>query len=440
MSSQGTRENRQEEFKRRVGGGTTRQASAEDLLSELKRLLESSGHPPFAPPPSASIVSASASTAAEPRQSTDIDKAHDSADDLIADGSPKRSPADLRETYGQHQVVPRELTHLRSRRWRIAASGLALGFAVVAGAGLALKPSAPASKSPLSLVPVQEQSNIQPPSGESIVTSSDVGAPLTKDSPLPDHMQVGSTEAEINAKESTTKTSAAIDAQRPAEGSNAMAVATTTDTPALANAATGSTLTASQTARLEPDRKVFVRPDGTPIATISANSADSTSPSETPKPLAETATTGGVRVDSPRPSAAKIDLSARPTASKKSVRRIVAKSVKATNGTMAEAPKQPLQPVQPEKAMKSPTAQAATDPAATDPAPPIHCCRANYADRIRRAVRQSIDARVCLSVALASSAYPTPHRYKYPSHRYKYPSKVKSLRQRAGAAAGKGSS
>ena len=125
MSSQGTRENRQEEFKRRVGGGTTRQASAEDLLSELKRLLESSGHPPFAPPPSASIVSASASTAAEPRQSTDIDKAHDSADDLIADGSPKRSPADLRETYGQHQVVPRELTHLRSRRWRIAASGLA---------------------------------------------------------------------------------------------------------------------------------------------------------------------------------------------------------------------------------------------------------------------------------------------------------------------------
>jgi hypothetical protein len=367
MSSQETRENRQEEFKRRVGAGTTRQASAEDLLSELKRLLESSGHPPFAPPPSASIVSASASTAAEPRQSTDIDKAHDSADDLIADGSPKRSPADLRETYGQHQVVPRELTHLRSRRWRIAASGLALGFAVAAGAGLALKPSAPASKSPLSLVPVQEQSNIQPSSGESIVASSDVGAPLTKDSPLPDHMQVGSTEAEINAKESTTKTSAAIGAQRPAEGSNAMAFATTTDMPALANAATGSTLTASQTARLEPDRKVFVKPDGTPIATISANSADSTSPSETPKPFAETATTGGVRVDSSRPSAAKIDLSARPTASKRSVRRIVAKSVKATTGTMAEAPKQPLQPVQPEKAMKSPTAQVATDPAATDP-------------------------------------------------------------------------
>ena len=48
MSSQ---KNRQEEYERRLGAGTTRQANAEELLSELKRLLESSGHPPFAPNP-----------------------------------------------------------------------------------------------------------------------------------------------------------------------------------------------------------------------------------------------------------------------------------------------------------------------------------------------------------------------------------------------------
>src|SRR5271165_2190402 len=347
MSSQGTRENRQEEFKRRVGGGTTRQASAEDLLSELKRLLESSGHPPFAPPPSASIVSASASTAAEPRQSTDIDKAHDSADDSIADGSPKRSPADLRETYGQHQVVPRELTHLRSRRWRIAASGLALGFAVAVGAGLALKPSAPASKSPLSVVPVQERSvaPVQPPSGESVVTSSGVGGHLMKDSQLPDHLQVGNSGAEINAKESSAKASAPLDAQRPAETSNAMAVATTTDTPAPVSAAAGSALTASQTARLEPVRSALVRPDGTPIATVSSNSPDATSSSETSKPHTEPATTAGVSVHSAKPPATKIDSSPRPAASQTSVRRTVAKSVKATTGAMANALKQPIQSV-----------------------------------------------------------------------------------------------
>ena len=46
-----------------------------------------------------------------------------------------------------------------------------------------------------------------------------------KDSGLPDQMQFGSREAGINAQESTPKTSAAIDAQRPAEGPNAVAVA-----------------------------------------------------------------------------------------------------------------------------------------------------------------------------------------------------------------------
>jgi hypothetical protein len=183
-------------------------------------------------------------------------------------------------------------------------------------------------------------------------------------------MEVGSREAEINPQESTAKTSAAKNAQRPAEGPNAVAVATTTDTPALASAAAGSALTVSQTARHEPDRKVFVRPDGTPIATISSNSVDSTSPSEGPKPQTEAATIAGVRVDSARQSATKIDLSPRPTASKKSVRKIVAKSGKATAGATAEAPKQPLQPLRSEKAAKSPNAQAVTDPVAAAPTAP----------------------------------------------------------------------
>jgi hypothetical protein len=243
-------------------------------------------------------------------------------------------------------------------------------MAAVAGAGLALKTSAPAPKGPLSVVPVQGQSNAQPSGGESVVVSGEVGGPLMKDGPLPEHMEVASTEAGINAKESTAKTSAAIDAQRPAEGPNAVAVATTADTPALASAAAGSALTVSQIAHLEPDRKVFVRPDGTPIATISANSADLPSPGETPKPHTEAAATAGVRVESAKPSATKIDLSARPIASKKSARKIVAKSVKATTGAITEAPKQPLPPVQPEKAVKSPTAQAATDPVAAAPTAP----------------------------------------------------------------------
>jgi|SRR5271165_684795 len=372
MSSQRTGENRQEEYERRLSAGTTRLANAEELLSELKRLLESSGRPPFAPQPSspsASIVSASTLIAAEPQQSTDFDKAHDSADDLRVDGSLKRRPADLRDTYAQHRDLTREVTHLRSRRWRLAASGLALGFAALAGAGLVVKPAAPGSKSPLSVVPMQAPSNVQPPSAESVVASSD-GGPLMKDSALPDHMQVGSTEAGIKAQESTQKTSAAIDAQRPAEGSNAVAVATTADTPALASAAAGSASAASQTAGLEPVRSVVVSPDGTPIARISTNSADSTSPGETPRPHTEAATTAGIKVESARPPTTKIDLSAAPNASKKSVRKTVAKSGKATAGALTESPKPPLSPVQPEETVKSPTAQAATDPVAATPTAP----------------------------------------------------------------------
>ncbi len=332
MSSQMTGDNRQERYERRVGAGTTRQANAEEMLSELKRLLESSGHPPFAPrppSPSASIVSGSPSAAAEPQQSSDFHKGHDIADDLNADGSLERRPAGPCDTYGQHQDLTREVTHLRSRRWKLAASGLALGFGALAGAGLALKPAALGSKSSLSVVPMQAQSDVQPPSAGSVVASSGAGGSLVKDSALPDHTQVGNTEAGSNAAESTPETSAAIDAQRPAEDPNAVAVATTADTPALASAATASVLTALQAAGLEPVPSDLVRPDGTPTAKISTNSADSTSPGETRRPHTEAPRTSGIKVESARPPAKKIDLSATPNASKKSERKIVAKSGKA---------------------------------------------------------------------------------------------------------------
>ena len=133
MSSQGTRKNRQGELERPLGAGPTPQANGEVLLAELKRLLEFSGHPPFAPSPSpapplsASTVFASASTAAKPRQSTDFDKT-DSADDLSADGSLKRSQANPSDTYGQHQELTREVTRPRSRRWKLVGFGARIGL------------------------------------------------------------------------------------------------------------------------------------------------------------------------------------------------------------------------------------------------------------------------------------------------------------------------
>ena len=408
MSSQGTRKNRQGELERPLGAGPTPQANGEVLLAELKRLLESSGHPPFAPSPSpapplsASTVFASASTAAKPRQSTDFDKT-DSADDLSADGSLKRSQANPSDTYGQHQELTREVTHPRSRRWKLVASGLALGFAALAGAGLALMPPTPAPKSPLSVVPMQAQSDVQPPGGRSVVASGEVGGPLITDGPLPEHMEVGSREAEINAQESTAKTSAANDAQRPAEGPNATAVATTTDTPALVSAAAGSALTASQTARPEPVRSVLVRPDGTPIATISSNSVDSTSPSETPKSQTEAATTAGVRVDSSKAVGYEDRLVGEAHCQQKVSKKNCCEEWEGHSGSNGRGS---------ETAPFSGAAREGGEVTHRSGGHRSSCCRANcgdHADHIRRAVRRSIDARVCLSDALAGRAYP-PHR------------------------------
>ena len=255
MSSQRTEENRQEEYDRRFGAGTTRQANAEKLVSELKRLLEFSGRPPFAPQPSspsASIVSASPSAAAEPQRSTDFDNAHGSAGDLSVDGSLERRPADPRDTYGQHQDLTGEVTHLRSRRWRLSAFRLAFGFRGSRRPGTRPQGRRSRSKSQSPLSQCKRKAMSRRPERSPVVASSDVGGPLMKDSALPDHTQVGSTEAGSNAAESTPETSAAIDAQRPAEGPTQWQSRRTADMPALASAATASALMAFQAAGLEP--------------------------------------------------------------------------------------------------------------------------------------------------------------------------------------------
>lgn len=243
-----------------------------------------------------------------------------------------------------------------------------MGFVALAGAGVALKPAAVGSKSLLSVVPTQAQSDVQPPpSGEPVAASSGAGGSPMKDSAPPDHKQVGSPEAGINAPESTPTTSAAIDAQRPAESPNAVVVGTPAETPALASAATGSASAASQAAGGEPVRSAVVRQDRTASARITT---DTTSPSETPKPHTVTTTSAGAKAASSKSSSTKIDVSATPNVSKKSVREIVAKGGKATAGAMADVPKPPLSPVQPEKTVTSPTPQAATDPVAAAPAAP----------------------------------------------------------------------
>ena len=344
MSSRRTGDNRQEEDARRPEAGTTRQANAEEMLAELQRVLESSGPSPFARHPSSApaIRSASPSVDGEPRESTDFDSARD-----------RTRPA----------------TRLRRRRWGLAASGLALGVAALAGAGLALKLTVPGPASPLSDAPTQAQSHVQPRATEPGAASSAVGGPLVRDSLSPDPVQAGRRGTGLDAAESTPKASAASDAQRPAEGADAAAAATKTDAPALPNPAAARAPAALQAAGREPSQSVLVSPDRTPmpIARPSVDSRASTSPRETPKPHTEATTTAGAKADSARPPAAQTKASATPNASKKPVKETVAKSGKAITGAAAEAPKNPLVPLPPEKPVESLPAQPVAEPAAAAP-------------------------------------------------------------------------
>lgn len=106
-------------------------------------------------------------------------------------------------------------TRLRSRRSTLVVSAIALGVAAIAGAGLALMPSAPAPKTSLSEAPAPAQSNARPPVGESDGVSRDVNVPVLKDGPDPDHAQVGRPDVDVTG--SSAKPSAPFEVQRPGD-------------------------------------------------------------------------------------------------------------------------------------------------------------------------------------------------------------------------------
>jgi hypothetical protein len=392
MSFQGTSENRLGKFERSLDHGATRQAKAEELLAEFQQVLESAGYGPSTTP-SASISPTSASTA-EPRKSADIGRAAGEAV-ASADGSRNRGPTGRSET-GHHQRDPiRRETRLRSRRWKLAAAGLALGFVAVTGAGLALMLSAPARVTPRAEVlaggqsnlppPVAEpaatssgvgdpaakdsprpevaerpSSSIQPPPGEPAATSGDVGDPAVWDGPRPDHAQAGGSDAANDGKESTAKTLAPFEAQRPADVFKAMALSTSTDAPAPAGASS-----ASQSPPPDPVRTGSVAPEGKPNSATPSNSAGPASPSRTLMPHEKAAAAGAVRADSGRPPAAKMDSSTRPAANRTQAKKIAAKTEKAKAEATAEPAHPPLRTAPPERTEEPPAAQATVDPAAS---------------------------------------------------------------------------
>ena len=237
-----------------------------------------------------------------------------------------------------------------------------------------------------------------------VVASSGAGRSLMKDSAPPDHMQVGSTEVGINAKESTPKMSAAIDAQQPAEG----LIEVTRMLASVHYRANKELFDLWQTGPMKPITKYGGLPS--------------------PERL------GQARPDAKRENIDQFDISERNAKAaygggydgwhQGRLIKIVGHQDQLVGDAQCQQKVSKKNRCNEQDGHSGGNGRrsetAALSGAAREDGKFSHrsgghrssCCRANYADHIRRAVRRSIDASVCLSDALAGRAYPTCQRSK----------------------------
>lgn len=357
----------------------TRQADADALLAELKRLLDEDPTPPVA---SVSVASAPRLTLPEPRQSqqqVDIPEvsiigAVDAAADVQA-----RTP-DLHEIIGPDPYPGDHEARFRPRTWKLLASGLALSVAAATVAGFVLTrgvPSLPKNSASVVATPAPTDPRLQ--SADTVAPPNAAGGSLVKDVPPPERLRAGGSAPNPDAKAAPANSASppagatpAVDAGAPEDqGSHATTAAATADASAAANppAATATAVSQPQRQELAPE---IVKPDEAPSATGSLTS-NSTGASESSGPVApkpehtKPSSTTAVSAEPAPPSPPKNALSKRAHAGKKADHKSAAKK-KATTAAMAEASRQRVQPATP----KATTTEQATtdDPAAAAPAAP----------------------------------------------------------------------
>jgi hypothetical protein len=384
-----------DEYERRLRAAGGQQASAEDPLVELARLVESSRFGSSTTGISAQPVAEPAEAVTEPAsliESEALRPTIDEAEDFI----PAASEADREArqdyefpTHPPHDAnTGEQAAEGRPKGWMLKVSALALAGVAMIGAVLALKGGVPGlPKQAPFIAAAQGPTKVQPPSDETVTASSDRGASLLKDNAKPASVKVVSSEEQPvdlsaqgslgNPPQAAANPPAAADQTKPPVGvSNGTPLAATVNTPLVPPPATPPPPMTSEFPNPKPVRTVSLRPDGTPIAAPTA--ADSTGGDATPagvppqppsklgpKTMSDTA---GVA----QPSTPKLDLPTKLSA-KSSARVVVAKTDTTAPDASAQTPTgstQPGAPVKPEKAAKKPTpAQAATEAAATPAAP-----------------------------------------------------------------------
>jgi hypothetical protein len=239
-------------------GAPKQQVNAEELLAELRWVLESSTRAPNAPPPSASTVSKSSSPGPESWRSQ-IDK-----------GSDRPAKANADKSIGPRTDLQKS-TRLSSRSWKLLAGGLALAGAATICASFALMNKAP--DLPTHELPVAATEGLVRSENEQTLKPS---RSLMEDSQQAAPGQAG------NSETPPANTTPANNGSVPAGGKAEV------DAPNLASFGLESAAPAftpappNQAATLVPSQRIG--PDGAPIATAPSTpaSTDSAHPAETP--------------------------------------------------------------------------------------------------------------------------------------------------------------
>ena len=333
-------------------GASRPQVNAEEMLAELKRVVESSTPPPNFRPPSPSMVSKSGSLGRRPQ----IDEESDRRIQTTPNNSPES---------GQ-PIVFRKAISLIARNWKLVAGGLALVGAAMIGVTFAVMNRTPdLSKRELTGVATEGSVGLQ--SGAQTLKPSNSAGPPTQDSRLTESSEVGAFESRPDAMTA------------PARGSlpaGREAVADAPPQPASFGWESVAPAFAPVPANPAPAPEVPQRASQDKAATAGARSAavstGSLLPAEAPKPHANATATAHVSTEAARPSTPKID-SARKPPRKPSLQRS-AKSVTASAKPVTQAERRSPQPAPPNEAESPPPAAQGIgnpSPAATPATPTI---------------------------------------------------------------------
>ena len=279
-------------------------------------------------------------------------------------------------------------------RWKIAVSALALAGVAMIGGVFALRGGVPGLKKDAPFIAAaQGPTKVAPPTDQTVTTSSDAGATLLHDNGKPASVKVVNSEeqpVDLNAQAAVNNPPPASAPANPSASTDAAALAATINTPLVPPPAAGPpTGMTSEFPEPKPVRTISLRPDGTPIASMSPPDQPASARSVTqrrrwrsrarrPKRRAHSAVapkTINEAAGVAQPSTPKIDLPTK-LSPKSSARVAVGKTdTTAPDGTAQIPPgeAQNSAPAKPEKAAKKPKPGQVVDATETTGAiaPPV---------------------------------------------------------------------